>query len=412
MLLWMLSPALAQQQSEFVREGYGCLGAVPIAGTAGYSNLRTALRTAANTYSAVKFAENHTFTKVVDPEFDEPWHASVAYELHTTYNVARVPAFHPYAVYDQYNADTCEERFRVANRPADLNALSFGAGVRFGRIGAFYAASLSSGQMAREDAIVRSIYWSALFPIYGLVPLAFAPVMPLDYHTGSSAMTMDFLAGLYADLSLLEVRGGYTRSKGWYLYGQDRYLSLFGSLVLGGGPLTPGDVLRTGLEAFSPADLAKDESLEPVGQTGAYYRDLPFGASDAVGERNRLRSAHLRQANLGRHFDLAVAYRLQPEASVSEALLAVHTANWRESADSEEEAGGGVLLQGGAVELPDQYTLGVEGGWVPSFRFQAQIVAPEGSVKFQMLFNDAEQLALYPFARNALSYDLVFDAQF
>jgi hypothetical protein len=411
MWLW-LSFALAQQQSEFVREGYGCVGAVPIAGTAGYSNLRTALRTAANTYNAAKFAENHTFTQVVDPDFDEPWHASLAYELHTTYNVARVPAFHPYAVSDPYNADECKEEFRVANRPADLNALSFGAGVRYGRFGVFYAASLSSGQMAREDAIVRALYWSALFPMYGLIPLATAPLLPVDYHTGSSAMTIDFLAGLYADLSIVELRGGYTRTRGWYLYGQDRYLSLFGSLVLGSGPLTPGDVLRTGLEALSPADLAKDDTLEPVGQTGAYYRDLPFGSSDAVGGSNRLRSAHLRQANLGRHVDVAVAYRLKPQASISEAQLAVHTADWRESAEADEEASGGVLLQGGAVELPAQYTLGVEGGWVASFRFQAQVVAPTGSFKFQMLFNDAEQLALYPFARNALSYDLVIDAQF
>lgn len=413
LLLWT-TLAHGQQQSELVGEGRSCTGAVPIAGTAGYANLQSALRTSASTYTAARFAEAHTLTGDAR-SFKDPAGGSVAYELHTTYNVARLPAYQPSALGLDY-AEGCDPQYRVVERPADLNAISAGFALHKGPIGLFYAASLSSGQMAREDPVMRGVYWSMLFPIYGLYPLISAPFLPIEYDTGGSSLTIDFIAGASFNTDLLEVRAGYTKSEGGYLFARDHVLSLFGSLVVHGKEVQVGGVFRTGLQSLDPAALARNAALKGIGRTGLYYRDLPFGSSDDVGTESRLRSGHLRQASLAGIVDVGASYRIRPDPTLSEAVVGFHNRGWDTTADDDEEtddAYGGFLVQGGAVELPALHSLGVSGGWYPSARVEARMGEPGvGHASFSLLLNDEEQLALYPFARNAVSYNLVIDAQF
>ncbi len=55
------------------------------------------------------------------------------------------------------------------------------------------------------------------------------------------------------------------------------------------------------------------------------------------------------------------------------------------------------------VTLIEQPSLGVDGGYYPTARLEAGYKGPGGAAWFHLQLNDPEQLALYPFARNAVS---------
>ena len=84
------------------------------------------------------------------------------------------------------------------------------------------------------------------------------------------------------------------------------------------------------------------------------------------------------------------------------------------SRDSEESMDW--RLQGGTVEMPDLYSMGTPGGRLYSARLDAAFRGGDGDAVFQgrfgLFFNDPEQLVLYPFARNVLSYRMSLEGAF
>lgn len=162
------------------------------------------------------------------------------------------------------------------------------------------------------------------------------------------------------------------------------------------------------MQRFDPG-LTAGESAEKFGMPSLIYRDIPLaqpiGVDDAEGVvHQRLRTGHLQLDDVGRVVDVAVTARLRPEGTVSEALVAVHNPGYfrRPSDDVETQVGFG-FAQAGFVSLLEQPSLGVPGGAVPSVRLEAGFRSLGANLWFQLEFNDPEQLALFPFARNALS---------
>lgn len=185
------------------------------------------------------------------------------------------------------------------------------------------------------------------------------------------------------------------------------------------------DLLKGGVDRFDLSDLGQEEVGKKVGATSAFYRDLPYGqaSSDEEGKetfRTRLRSGHLYQEDIARVLDVRLAYAISPTPVIHEAMVAIHNPGYfRRRNALLDETDGEFRLAGGVVQLPDLYTLGVEGGSFVSFRADAAVDFSDelgngfgGAFQFGIQYNDAEQLALYPFARNALSYSIQFRGGF
>jgi hypothetical protein len=76
-------------------------------------------------------------------------------------------------------------------------------------------------------------------------------------------------------------------------------------------------------------------------------------------------------------------------------------------ADSDgRDEGVGLLARGGFVSTPAVWSQGLEAARLPSGRLELDGQADDFLVRLSFLYNDPEQLQLYPFARGALSYQL------
>jgi hypothetical protein len=210
----------------------------------------------------------------------------------------------------------------------------------------------------------------------------------------------------------------------------ERIVGLFGSIGL---PAikeeikeNPWSFLKFGLQEFTLAQFGLDDIHNKVGTTTMFFRDLPFGeiagagseansniltpvaqntgSSDAQSDGTRLKTLHFRQHSIMKIIDIDATYALKPQAQLFEGMIGVHTPDYypmhlvlRDKDQSPEQ---GFLVKLGMTQLPPRYALGVEGGRF----FSAKAEYRSGPVFVMLLFNDAEQLALYPFATNAHSF--------
>lgn len=380
----------------------------PIAGTAGARNTLTALRTNAQTYSASAFAERHALRRIALSEAEQEG-VAVA-EFNASLGVARVPVYQDDALYGE-----CPAEYVLGTRPVDVYAYNFGIAWRKGRIGAFYASSITLGYPG-ELAYLRA------YQTFGSVVMlpALAPLVPLtgsfQKSTGASSYAQDFVAGVMVDAGLAHVRAGYTQSRGWYLSANDKVLGLFGSVVLRDGFSVVGQ-FRGGLERVKlPAAVE-----EKIGRPSAFARLLPLTEAIAVrdaagevtgkGQQVDLFTGHLEQEGIAGVLDLRGAYAVKPVARLHEASVALHARDFYALEDATAAPVSQSVLKPyvelGVVNVPDQYYLGLEGGMHVHLRGELLVQLPsrEGAqaVSVMALFNDPEQVALYPFSLNRLS---------
>lgn len=405
----------------FAQDASDCGSGFPaIAGTSGLENARTALTTNRQVYGAAAFAERHLFqARSEDPEASG---GVVAYEWNVTHNVARVPVWVDRAASDP---TACPEELLLATSPLNLMAGTMGGAFRAGRFGGFYAASMTLGQPAHPNAWVDAMTFDMGLPFVVLPSLMAAPVAGTGYFTsqGASAVALEWVGGVSADLDAVSLHAGYAGvSRGFYANAAERRLGLYASASLSpGGALDVDvvDLLEGGLDRLDPVQLVGDEGspVAKAGVTSAFYRDLPYGAESDAGDgrrtfATRLRTGHLQQDDLFRIVDVRVAYALSPTPLVHEATVGVHNPGFvRRRQTFLEETAGGFRVAAGMVQLPQLATLGVEGGTYPTLRADIDVDIADalgGSgffvLRYGMQINDAEQLALYPFARNAVSY--------
>jgi hypothetical protein len=396
------------QNSNFVKSGRDCGNPSAIFGTAGFANLQAGVDTNANTYSAAAFAERlGVEQRAKDADGERALRGFVVWEVNETFDVARVPTFHPRVA--EVQQPDCDPEFRVAMRGADLQATQL-AGVFGSRhFGGFFAASQTSGQVTSTDNLLRMTNWGYLYPLYSTVPLVLSPFFAGQGRSGTTVFTLDAVYGAWLDTQWVVAKAGYTKSSGLFATARDTTVGLFATAVV-----RPEDgsvpVLRAGIQKFDPGRSFGDR-VSVFGMPSAYYRDLPLAAPaglDATTARHeRLRTAHVELEDVGRMFDAVTTFRASPEPALSEATLSIHHPDYHLRPGDDPDQGQALLSAGGGmVQLLEQPSLGVEGGRYASARVQLGYRTAGSAVWLLLHVNDAEQLALYPFARNALSTQL------
>lgn len=411
LLAALLAPAQAQQASFNQCSNDD---AFPIMGSAGFENTLAALRTNAATYSAAAFVENKGLRRIANSDEDLVVVGEFAANL--TFGVSRVPVFQEDAAYGG-----CPVDYILATRPIDLQAYNMGLAFRKGRFGAFYAASVTFGYPGEVAGLrpIQAFGGTMVAPF--VLPLL--PVMgSFAMQTGASAYAQDFVLGAIVDAEVADIRAGYTQSRGWYASALQPHSGFFGSLVLRDGLSAVGQ-LRTGLERVPmPAELETK-----IGRPSLFARVLPLtdaipvrnnaGEPTGESEQQNLVSGHAELEGIAEVIDVRAAYAVQPVADLREASVAFHARNFYALGDATGEVPGQLYVEAGFVRLPDQWYYGLEGGTFVQFRAQYGVPFgdPEeggGSIAGGVQFNDPEQTALYPFARNALTFHLNMSGNF
>ncbi|MEY3210054.1 MAG: hypothetical protein RIT28_535 [Pseudomonadota bacterium] len=415
---WLLLStfAWAQNQGGFIYGTPGtrndCEGNAPIAGTAGYRNARAAITTNSQVFSAATFAERELFpllAQAAQADTDGRFAVSL-YEQAATFGVTDVPT-----VETSYPFGSCPQEYRLAMRPLDLGAGAFGFAGRLGRLGYFYSSSVAFSATGFGGSYTRAMM-SASYMIYLPAAVMLAP-LNWDEDFGVSTISSDFIAGASYNGALGSVYAGYVSGRGGYLhFGEDR-LGGFASALADRGLDERPAYLSAGFKGVQT----------PVGRTALYGRKLPITAPPGYAEqptvdedgndttavlpieaeppRVPLRTVHLQQYDLFGRLDVLAAVSWSPEPIVHEAMLGLHSPGFG-------EAEAGWSLRVGTAALPDMYYYGVEGGNYVSARaeFYGRMDDDDGGgstrLEGSILYNDAEQLSLYPYARGALSANI------
>lgn len=401
------APTAAAQDSWVQTEGTGCSqNATPIAGTTGFANARSALRTNAQTYAATNWAERALLPGAAKKG------GGFAMEAFTMLGAAEVASVETGAGTDE----NCPADHRVSVRPVDLQAVALGVVGRAGDWSFFYAGSTAFGNPAFPNPYARGMLIASNL-VYGSMGTMAAPLAPNGFSTqqGASAFAIDWVAGASLRKKVGAARIGYAGSRGLYAGLTESRLGLFGNALLGGADAQDAllGFAAAGVDRFDWSFLAKG-----IGLTTVQWRNLPFGgvapvsATDAgalLPDRGRLQTARLAHANIGGHVDLSATWATRPASALYEASVAVHSKGYvrRRDATAGPKGGSGFYAQAGIVDLPGQAALGLEPKRRPAVRLEGTVsdfAEMEGAkVAFAVLYNDPEMLALYPTSVDALA---------
>jgi hypothetical protein len=420
MIAWFVAAALAQND---------CLSssAYPVAGTTGYRNAVTALRTNAVTYAATSFAEREVFpirNAMREPNAPK---AVVVYEFNNLFNAAKTPMM-------SFSEDCPVDR-RFATHPVDLIGANLGGVFRYKRFGAYYAAGFTVGAPSSRDRFQRYAGAIAGYPAASAPPLLFAPLIGNQMVlSGNSAMAIDSLGGVVIDAEIAELRAGWTATRGLHVSVADPRFGLYGNAILNDGLSEVGQ-FEAGARRFRPGGAVG----EKVGSTSLFGRGLPLTeASERDGERfapEQLLTGHFVQDSIAGVLDVAAAYALAPTPQLFEGRIGLHSKGFHDiavgdftepdpdatdpdapapdpNAPADEAFLFGYLVQGGVVQLPDQWYYGVEGGARPQIRLEMSAGSAKGAFHATIMMNEPEVLALYPFAVRAVHYRVAMRGRF
>ena len=405
MIFWLFLPAA---HATTVAE---CGIQYPIAGSAGFTNAQAGRRTNRNTYSAAAFAEQAMTDGSPEGLFALQWNA--------TFNAASVPT-----LCGDGTLPGDDRRQHIYNEPLDLYASNLLFAFDTKSFGAFYSASVTQSIMGMRVAAVPAL-------IIQMYPLVSAPVVGIwQRGDGVSSYSLDWIGGAHVDTKWFGARVGYAGIGGLYSSFDERTVGLFGTVDV---PLdrsiveNPWNFLRTGLDRLDPSQFGAADVGKIIGMTSIFFRDLPFGeeavtddTSDTSGDTTavaslpegstatrsltdaRLKTFHFEQKNIGQIVDVDLSYAISPKPQIFNGLLGIHSPGYQLGHDAEvgAELEPGAMVKIGIVRLPAQYALGLEGGTYFAARAELRL---DETTTFLLLFNDPEQLALYPYATNALT---------
>lgn len=423
LLAWSATAA-AQQTSEFVPEGADCGEVQVIMGTAGQRNAANAVQTNAATYSASAAAARNLVRSPREPDSD--WKPTFFIDMNSTYGAARVPVFH--AANDS-RPDECLDRNRVAIKPFDMHAANFGFAARKGNFGFVFSSSFTWAAPGPGDQFFRMFMSTSVAPFYILSAAAIAPLLdlavpgPLDFSGPTSGMAADWLVGATYKAGSVDLGAAYLASRGGYLSGYEARSGAYAFAAL-----RPGQkpLYELGVDRFSPAALGAGGAARALGLSSVAYQDIPFfidpdAAAEARATDDRatldrlvyqLRVGSVKQQNLAQILDVQARYRIAPDPSLSELVVGLHTPGYhRPRGDTDGDAPTwSVLAQGGVVTTPTVWSEGSGPERLISARAGVRAHAETDDIpllfQFLLLTNDPDQLQLYPFARNAVSYNL------
>ncbi len=370
-------------------------GTYAIAGGAGYHNGLEALRVQAATYGASAFAERSLFPAV---RARQGFGFVAIYELNQAYNVARVPTWS--------TEEECPDEYRFATRPLDLTAANIGVALRYARVSAFYSAGSIYGTAGETTQITR-VPISIISPLVAGAALGLSGVAGSRHVVnGTSAIAIDAMGGATVDLTIIQLRAAWAASQGLFLSaGQDR-VGLFGNALVKPTEGAGVPQAEAGARRVRWGDVS-----DTIGRTSVWGRKLPLAetlSTAAAGEPIDLITGHFEQTDIGRRYDVGVTLSKEPELGVYEGHAAVHSPGYYEvSHDEAESKPSYFLVRAGMVRMPTQWYYGLSGGTYIQARVEGSFPLGESTdsqATVGLLFNDAELLALYPFAVNALAW--------
>lgn len=405
------------QESEFAPEGSNCADPWPISGTAGVRNAGEAIQANANTYSASSFANRHLNSVDEDSMWeigDGDWVMGVSTALNVTYGAADLVVHHPKAL--EY-PDDCEAKWRTASKPLDLQAANVGLVFKNGPVGLFYATSFTWAAPAYGDQFTRLLMTSFVAPAYVLSasvlsgPLDLLTKGPLESTNDFSSTRLEWMGGATLELDRVHASAAYLSSKGAYVQASEEVL---GAYIFAAIRPETGTVFEGGFDRFDPSSLGN--ASEALGMLSLAYQDVPFFLMGAAGGQRaieRLQVGRINQQNLGGVFDINARYRIAPSPSVSELTAGLHTPAFHARRDgSDREEGVLLLVQGGVVTAPAAWAQGNGPATLPSGRVALGGRFDDADMRFSIYINDPDQLQLYPFARNAVSYQVMVSSAY
>lgn len=425
-MILLVGGAYAQQESEFAPEGTLCGDVRPIMGTAGTRNAAEAIQTNSNTYSASAFAGRFlTRTDGVEIEAGE-WHGAFLTDLNVTYGATRFPVFHEAAL---SRPTECFPEYRVAMKPLDMQAANVGFVARRGNLAFFLSTSFTWAAPAPGDQFFRVFMSTFVSPAYILMGSAMAPLLdlavpgPLDFAGPTSGMGVDWLAGGTARVGPADIAAAYLGSKGGYVSVSEQVVGSYAFAAF-----RPGypPVFEAGVDRFNPGAVSQGRAASAIGLSSASYQNIPFfvdqSAADAAVQNDQdvdpflvqLRVGKVRQQNLLRVLDLNARYRINPDPAVSELVIGLHTPDFHTDRAGElrEDERFGALIQAGLVSTPAVWSQGTGPARLFSTRIGVKAESESFTGSFSVFRNDPDQLELYDFARNAVSYNLQFGGMF
>ena len=372
-----------------------CDGFLPVAGTAGFNNGLSAIRTNAQTYGAGEFSRRRMRGKTY-----------MAIDYRMVLGLARVPT---------QCIDSEAKRYgTVYNQPLDVGATNLGLNVPFFEdetdlnlsFRLFYASSVTTSTMG-------SRVFTLALPMFNLYPATFAPLIGTSTSGGSlSTFAVDWIGGGTFKSDIVSIQAGYTGTRGLYLDVTQEKIAIFVNTALQGDfNLSDASYFLGGVQHFDPLNLgATGDTLEKFGMTSLFYRNLPQTDSQNTGpiadirsRIDKLKTGHLRQEDMFEMVDFRAAWQFGQQSRIREIAAAAHTPNWhpRKELDHDTEDGAG-YVRAGIVNLPDQPLFGVVGGIRPTLRAVYKKSSGEGwGIEVAAQMNDPDLLDLYPFGYNA-----------
>jgi hypothetical protein len=424
-LLALAGPALAQE-SEFTPDGANCADPFPISGTAGVRNATAAIQANANTCSASNFA-NRQLNSLDEDNYSELGGSDglfgIATDINVTYGAARMLVHHPKVVSTgglepTEGASTCEGKWRVETKGLDLQAANTGFVFKKGPVGLFYATSFTWAAPAYGDQFTRILMTSFVAPAYVFSastlagPLDLITSGPLESTNEFSAIRLEWMGGATLELDKVHASAAYLSSGGAYLQASEEVLGSYLFASLKGGEadadVSLGDtsVIQLGFDRFDPDEVFG--AADGLGLASLAYQQLPTLLSGsregAPTLYEQLRVGRVHQQNVGGTFDVNARYRIAPAPSISELTVGVHTVDFHAPRTGREDEGVMALLQGGTTNTPAAWAQGngPEQLWTARAAIGGQF--SDADLSSSIYLNDPDQLQLYPFARNAVSY--------
>lgn len=383
-------------------------------------------------YGAVGFVERTLFPAL------ENRPSATAFELNTMYGVAYVPT-----VESGCGDRPAEWSSDAVLHRVDLFSSAVGMAVGKGPVSLWYANAITGHAYASHGLGELRPYGYAATAI-GLGYLG--PIGPLviQNQDGSEtrSRTIDWFFG--ADLKLapiLNARVAYVGTTGLYANATGRLVRLAGSIgvrpdasaVPRGSTATrdPLDYLRLGL-----VDQTVPERAE-IGRYSLFARKQVFAPAvpgEVPGAEVDFWTGHLGARSLGLWVDLDLALAAGPTPFVHQAHVGLHTPGFWELRDAIQARPGvvdvddldmdalnlGVPLQagifGGMTRLPDLYYYGVPSA--PRIYWRAEVLTAGGedtvgvSVGARISYNDADVLAQFPYAYDAMQFSLLVSGGF
>lgn len=393
----------------------------PIEGTVGFRVAQQSQRTNAQAFGAVQLAEEALFSSDETdldgdgkPDRTEPFQGDygVALRLNTVFNVARVPTIYSGKCFDDL---TTGQRRDYGMHSVDLYATAVAYRFRIPqlrRVSLFYAGSITGSTMGVPDsdagswfdAVTRTRYNTTYLYGFSALPLSFlAPLAPLiNKDDAPTQLAGDFIAGFEADLPTIgAARFGYAYSRGLFTnITVDRIRLLLEGLIT--QEFSSLALLKGGFQRFT--------TLDGVGRTSLYGRHMQLATprTDDVKAASRglfselgLTTAHFEQTDIGKYFDIRLAYAFQPTPFIHEARVGLHGSN---TLGKDYSAFDLFRVSAGIVQLPSLPFYGVEGGRAFSFELSMVLQTEDGSFQMGVQRNAPDLLVVFPYAYDATNF--------